>query len=121
MLTVNFLIIDVFIRYTMKTKITFCVYTVKGAGTEGNRPGSPVPIPAPRRKRKMKREDTLRGSLRARKKGSTTILDELEEKVRELEESTSRKEEELRIADHETTELNSRLTAAHQLALLKVQ
>lgn len=75
------------------------------------RPGSPVPVPAPRRKRKQKREDTtsLRGSFRARKKGNTTILEELEEKVRELEESTAKKEEELRLADSEAAELNSRL------------
>ncbi|KAK8731651.1 hypothetical protein OTU49_007407, partial [Cherax quadricarinatus] len=41
--------------------------------------------------------------------GSSTILEELEEKVRELEEAVSRKEEELRLADTEACELNSQL------------
>lgn len=86
------------------------------------RPGSPVPIPAPRRKRKQKRDDTLslRGSFRARKKGNTTILEELEEKVRELEESTAKKEEELRLADSEACELTSRLEASQEIAAKKV-
>ena len=86
------------------------------------RPHSPVPVPAPRRKRKQRREDTasLRGSFRARKKGNTTILEELEEKVRELEESQAKKEEELKLADSEAAELSSRLQVSQQLAKEKV-
>ncbi|XP_018012551.1 uncharacterized protein LOC108669665 [Hyalella azteca] len=88
-------------------------------------PGSenPGPVPAPRRKRKLKRAEfssSLRSSLRSRKQGGgSTILEELEEKVRELEDSVSRKEEELRIADGEATELSNKLQHTQQLALSK--
>jgi len=41
--------------------------------------------------------------------GSSTILEELEEKVRELEDAVSKKEEELRLADNEAHDLHSQL------------
>ncbi|XP_042204590.1 uncharacterized protein LOC121854184 isoform X4 [Homarus americanus] len=41
--------------------------------------------------------------------GSSTILEELEEKVRELEEAVGHKEEELRLADNEACDLNNQL------------
>ena len=52
--------------------------------------------------------------------GSSTILEELEEKVRELEEVLCRKEEELRLADVEACEINSHLEARDAALAQKV-
>lgn len=55
-----------------------------------------------------------------RPQGSSTILEELEEKVRELEEAIGRKEEELRLADNEASELNQQLQSRDAALTLKV-
>lgn len=52
--------------------------------------------------------------------GSSTILEELEEKVRELEEALGRKEEELRLADIEACETNGQLEARDAALAQKV-
>ncbi|XP_071547475.1 uncharacterized protein [Panulirus ornatus] len=62
---------------------------------------------AHRRSRRRLEERSSRRLVRPQ--GSSTILEELEEKVREMEEAVSRKEEELRLADIEACELNNQL------------
>nr|XP_045623165.1 protein lava lamp-like isoform X3 [Procambarus clarkii] len=60
-----------------------------------------------RRSRRRLEERNSRRLMRTQ--SSSTILEELEEKVREMEEVVGRKEEELRLADIEACELNSQL------------
>jgi len=73
-----------------------------------------TPVPAGRKKRKTKKEDNkavalIRSSLRNRKRGNLTILEELEVRLREVEDIASRRGEELRIADQEATLLSRRV------------
>lgn len=61
------------------------------------------------RRRSRRRLEERNSRRLVRPQGSTTILEELEEKVRELEEAVGRKDEEIRLADDENCELNSQL------------
>ncbi|XP_068202288.1 uncharacterized protein [Palaemon carinicauda] len=61
------------------------------------------------RRRSRRRLEERNSRRLVRPHGSTTILEELEEKVRELEEAVGRKDEEIRLADDENCELNTQL------------
>ncbi|XP_042862245.1 myosin-9-like isoform X8 [Penaeus japonicus] len=72
------------------------------------------------KRRRSRRRLEERSSRRlVRPQGSSTILEELEEKVRELEEAIGRKEEELRLADNEASELNQQLQSRDAVLTLK--
>ncbi|XP_063604529.1 protein lava lamp-like isoform X5 [Penaeus indicus] len=72
------------------------------------------------KRRRSRRRLEERSSRRlVRPQGSSTILEELEEKVRELEEAIGRKEEELRLADNEASELNQQLQSRDAALTLK--
>ena len=70
--------------------------------------------------RNRRRLEDPNGQRRMGPQGSSTILEELEEKVRELEEALGRKEEELRLADVEACEINSQLEARDAALAQKV-
>lgn len=61
--------------------------------------------------RNRRRPENCNSQRRNGPHGSSTILEELEEKVKELEEAVGCKEEELRLADVEACEINSQLEA----------
>ncbi|XP_045138183.1 microtubule-associated protein futsch-like isoform X5 [Portunus trituberculatus] len=71
--------------------------------------------------RNRRRLEDPNGQRRMGPQGSSTILEELEEKVRELEEALGRKEEELRLADVEACEINSQLEARDTALAQKIQ
>ncbi|XP_063862381.1 uncharacterized protein LOC135101930 isoform X4 [Scylla paramamosain] len=71
--------------------------------------------------RNRRRLEDPSGQRRMGPQGSSTILEELEEKVRELEEALGRKEEELRLADVEACEINSQLEARDAALAQKIQ
>lgn len=61
--------------------------------------------------RSRRRQEDCNSQRRIGPRGSSTILEELEEKIKELEEAVGCKEEELRLADVEACEINSQLEA----------
>lgn len=71
--------------------------------------------------RSRRRPEDCNSQRRIGPRGSSTILEELEEKVKELEEAVSRKEEELRLADVEACDINSQLEAKDAVLEQKVQ
>ncbi|XP_045138182.1 protein lava lamp-like isoform X4 [Portunus trituberculatus] len=71
--------------------------------------------------RNRRRLEDPNGQRRMGPQGSSTILEELEEKVRELEEALGRKEEELRLADVEACEINSQLEARDTALAQKIK
>lgn len=71
--------------------------------------------------RSRRRQEDGNSQRRIGPRGSSTILEELEEKIKELEEVVGRKEEELRLADIEACEINGQLEAKNAVLEQKVE
>ena len=80
-----------------------------------------IPLNRSDSRRKSRRRIDEKSRRRLQMPSTTgSVLDELEEKVRELEEVIGTKDEELKIADDEAAELNSKLQTKDEVLLQKV-